>query len=237
MTQFLFAILAGVLTTLSPCVLPVLPFITASSFNKSKWGPIFLGIGLLVSFVGVSLLVSSTGYLLGIDSDLGRRVAGVLLALSGLLFLLPRLAEAFSSRISFLSNLGSNQISSPGSRTIFSELTSGALLGIVWTPCSGPSLGAAIGLATQSESLSKAATVLICFGIGAVVPMIIIAYSAQSFISKLRKNQNSITVLKKVFGVLTIVFGCLIASNFDRALEAKLTALMPEAWVNLTTKF
>jgi len=235
--KLLLALLAGFLTTLSPCVLPVLPFVTTSSFNKNKLGPLFLGIGLLISFVGVSLLVSSTGYLLGIDTSVGRKIAGVLLALSGLLFLSPSLADRFASRLSFLSKIGNKNKGPDDSRPLLSELFGGLLLGVVWTPCSGPSLGAAMGLASQGGSVAKAALILGVFGIGTIIPLMAVAYGARGFVAKLKRNSGTISVLKKTFGALMIAFGALIVTDLDRQLEAKLTSAMPEAWLGFITKF
>ena len=138
--KLVFALLAGFLTTLSPCVLPVLPFVTASSIKKDKLAPIWLAAGLLFSFVGVSLLVSSSGHVLGIDPTLLRKVAGALLALSGLLFLSQTLSDKLTARLSLLSRISTSANGKEGSSSIFSEFVNGVLLGIVWTPCSGPSL-------------------------------------------------------------------------------------------------
>lgn len=235
--KLLLALFAGFLTTLSPCVLPVLPFVTTASFNKSKLGPAFLGLGLLISFVGVSLAVSSTGYLLGLDAGLGRKIAGVLLALSGLLFLFPALADSFASRLSFLSNFGSRPPGGERSRPLLTELASGVLLGMVWTPCSGPSLGAALGLASQGGSLANASLILSAFGIGTLIPLMVVAYGARSYVSKLKKSSGTIGIVKKVFGILMVAFGVLIVSDLDRQIEARLTSAMPEAWLGFITKY
>ncbi len=147
--KLLLALLAGFLTTLSPCVLPVLPFVTASSLNKNRLGPIWLACGLLVSFVGVSLLISSTGYIFGVDQQILRKIAGLVLALIGLLFLSQRLSDAFAGKLSFLSNRAIKASSNGDNLSGAAEFLNGILLGVVWTPCSGPSLGAALGLAAQ----------------------------------------------------------------------------------------
>jgi len=211
--------------------------VTTASFNKSKFGPLFLGIGLLISFVGVSLAVSSTGYLLGLDAGLGRKIAGIFLALSGLLFLSPALADLFAARLSFLSNFGNRASLDESSRPLLAELASGVLLGIVWTPCSGPSLGAALGLASQGGSLVNASLILGVFGIGTLIPLMVVAYGARSYVSKLKKSSGAIDIVKKVFGALMVAFGVLIVSDLDRQIEARLTSAMPEAWLGFITKY
>lgn len=233
--NLILALVAGFLTTLSPCVLPVLPFVTNSSLNKNKLGPIFLGLGLLLSFVGVSLMVSSTGYLLGLDAQLMRKIAGLLLALSGVLFLLPRLGDWVAERLSFLSNFGGGGNAS--SRSLVSELAAGMLLGVVWTPCSGPSLGAALGLAAESGSQAQAALILSAFGVGALIPLLLVAYGARSTFLRLKQNAPAITAVKRGFGFLMGLFGGLIVLGFDKAFETWLTSAMPQAWVNFVTRF
>ena len=234
--KLVFAFLAGCLTTLSPCVLPVLPFVTTSSFNKNRLGPIFLGIGLLSSFVGVTLLVSSTGQLLGISSDIARKIAGILLTLSGLLFLSQTLSDKVAQKLSFISNLG-NKSNTDSSRPLLSEFLGGLLLGIVWTPCSGPSLGAALGLAAQGDSFLSAAFILLTFGMGAIIPLMFVAYGARGLIVKLKENSGTITILKKTFGALVIAFGMMTIFGWDKLFEAKLTNALPESWLNFITTF
>jgi cytochrome c-type biogenesis protein len=235
--RFFFAFLAGCLTTLSPCVLPVLPFVTTSSFNKNRLGPAFLGAGLLFSFVGVSLVISSTGYLLGIDSGVIRKVAGALLALSGLFFLSQSLSDKLAARLSFISNFGNQSSPQDSSRPLLAEFLGGVLLGIVWTPCSGPSLGTALGLAAQGGSLASASVVLSFFGIGAVFPLMIVSYGARNYVSKLRGQSQFITILKKTFGVLVVTFGVLTLFGWDKHLEAVLTSAIPDGWLNFITKY
>ena len=141
--DLLFSVLAGSLTVLSPCVLPVLPFVTASSLRSHKWGPLALAAGLLISFVGASILISSTGFVLGLSAETMKVIAGILMTLSGLLFLSQKLADGLASKLSFLSNIhtSKNQYYSE----LVTEFFNGLILGVVWTPCSGPSLGVALG--------------------------------------------------------------------------------------------
>ena len=235
--NFVFAFVAGLLTTLSPCVLPVLPFVTASSLNKNRAGPIALALGLLASFIGVSLLLSASGFALGVDPSIIRRAAGLLLALSGILFLSQRLSDGFATKLSFLSNRMGASSAREDNGSLFAEFVSGALLGVVWTPCSGPSLGAALGLAAQSGNTARAALVLVFFGIGAVIPLMIFAYGARSLVQQMRSHTGAIYFLKKGFGALIVLFGLFIVFGLDKGIEAALTNAMPESWTNLVTRF
>ena len=235
--RFIFAFVAGLLTTLSPCVLPVLPFVTASSLSKNRAAPLVLVSGLLVSFVGVSLLVSFSGYILGFDPALIRKGAGALLALSGALFLSHHLADGLSARLSRLANWASQTSSKEYGGPLLTEFIGGLLLGIVWTPCSGPSLGAALGLAAQSGNGTMAALILTIFGFAAVLPLLFFAYGARRFVSGFQSRTGWIDPMKKCFGVATTVFGLLIVSGMDRKLEGVLTNALPGSWIGLLTRF
>lgn len=235
--SLVFAFLAGLLTTLSPCVLPVLPFVTASSLSRSKLGPAFLGLGLLISFVGVSLLISTTGQAFGLEPIIIRRVSGILLMLSGLLFISQRMSDFFAEKLSLMTGSLTNVKATGSMGSLIGEFLSGILLGVVWTPCSGPSLGAALGLASQEGNLLKSAVILIAFGFGAIIPLLIFAYGAKSYLSKIKNHLVLIKKIKMIFGILIIVFGFLIVFDLDRNLEAFLTGMLPDSWINFITKF
>ena len=176
--DLLFSIFAGSLTVLSPCVLPVLPFVTASSLRSHKWGPLALGLGLLISFVGASILISSTGFVLGLSPATMKTLAGVLMSLSGLLFLSQNLSDALASKLSVFSNFQVSQNKNYSELT--TEFINGLVLGVVWTPCSGPSLGVALGLAAKAGSIGQASLRLGLFGLGAVSTSFVFLWSQVS---------------------------------------------------------
>lgn len=237
MSDFALPFLAGILTTLSPCVLPVLPFVTASSMGKSKFGPVALAVGLLVTFVGSSVVLALSGRLLGLDPAILKSVAGVGLVFSGLLFMIPSWAEQltnfFSRFVGRASVASSRNYGSP----LITEFLSGLFLGVVWAPCSGPSLGAAISLAAKSETAIRSVLLLSVFGIGAIIPLIGIAYGTRGVLTTIKSHAAALSVIKKVFGVLMVLFGLLIIAGMDKSVEAALLNAMPETWMEFITKF
>ncbi|MDT8286646.1 MAG: cytochrome c biogenesis protein CcdA [Elusimicrobiales bacterium] len=232
-----FAFIAGLITTLSPCVLPVLPFVAGASLSKNRAGPAALAAGLLVTFVGITLLVGLSGYVFGLDPALLRRLAGFFLALSGLVFLSQALSDRLTALLSrFTGKAAPGSVRSEAG-SLFGEFAAGLLLGIVWTPCSGPSLGAALGLAAQAGSAGRAAFTLFIFGLGAVLPLLLFSYGARGLIGRLKEHLAAITLIKKVFGAAMVVFGLLIAFNTDRLLESLLTRALPAGWAEFITRF
>lgn len=237
MGDLVIPFIAGLLTTLSPCVLPILPFVTASSIGKNKFGPLALSFGLLVTFVSTSLLLAISGKVLGLDATLLKKIAGVGLLFSGLLFLFPILSEKFTSLFSS-SIQGANKASQKKySNPLITEFMSGIFLGVVWAPCSGPSLGAAISLAAQTDTINRAFVILSIFGLGAIIPMIAISYGARGLLKNVKQNSSKLNIIKKVFGSLMATFGLLVLTGFDKAVEAWLLNLMPQGWIEIITKF
>jgi cytochrome c-type biogenesis protein len=233
--DLLLSVLAGSLTVLSPCVLPVLPFVTASSLRSHKWGPLALALGLLISFVGASILISSTGFLLGFSAETMKIIAGVLMTLSGLLFVSQKLADGFASKLSVLSNIHVSE--NQNHSELVTEFINGLILGIVWTPCSGPSLGVALGLAAKSDSVGQASLRLGLYGVGAVLPLLLFSYGAKSLLKNVRKNSQMISNIKKIFGILIMGFGVAIVTGYDRNIESFLTGIMPDSFLSFITRF
>lgn len=230
------AFVAGLLTTLSPCVLPVIPFVTASSLSRSRFGPVALAGGILVTFVGVSLAIQATGSVLGIGPEVLRLIAGVFLTIGGLLLVSQTIAGRFAALLSSAMGRVPTAPCSVGN-PIVSEFFNGFFLGVVWTPCSGPSLGVALGLAGQAGQFGKAALVLSVFGIGAITPLIIFAYGARRLSKAIRNQTGVIVMVKKVFGLLIMLFGILIITGYDRNIEAFLNQMLPDSWLALITQY
>lgn len=231
-----FAFLAGLLTALSPCVLPVLPFVTGSSLSKNAKGPAALALGLLLAFVTVTLTLSRLGHVFGLEASTLRIVSGIILAASGLLFISEKIQNSVSEFVSRLVSPLSQSKNFEGT-SLASQFLSGILLGVVWTPCSGPSLGTALGLATEAASFQQALALLLVFGMGATIPLLVIAYGGRAIFKAIRERSALITTVKKVLGLLIIVFGILIATSLDRKLEAIVTNLLPDSWLEFVTKF
>ena len=87
------AFVAGVLSILSPCVLPILPIVLGAAASEHRWGPAVLVIGLAISFVAIGLFVATVGYSIGLDTELFRNVAAALMIAVGVILLVPRFQE------------------------------------------------------------------------------------------------------------------------------------------------
>jgi cytochrome c-type biogenesis protein len=162
---------AGALSVLSPCVLPLLPIVVASALQHHRHGPLALAAGLVLTSAATGLFFASLGFTLGVDRATARAAAAILMLTAGVVLLAPRLAAAFSGLAMPLATRA-DRLAARLPAGLGGQFALGALLGVVWTPCTGPTLAAAVTLAAQAENLVRAATVMLGFGIGAVVPVL-----------------------------------------------------------------
>ncbi|MBA3525568.1 MAG: cytochrome c biogenesis protein CcdA [Sphingomonas sp.] len=234
----LVAFVAGVLSFLSPCVLPLLPIVLSSARSRHPLGPLALGAGLAISFTIIGLFVATIGYAIGFDGELFRSIGGVLLAGVGLLLLAPVAQSRLSVAAGPVGEWASGHMAAFEDRGLAGQAVLGSLLGAVWVPCVGPTLGAASLLAAQQENLGNVALVMMAFGLGAAVPLAGIGFASASVRLRLRDKLRSIGGGgKQILGASLLVIGLLIVTDLDRSLETLLTQASPEWLVELTTRY
>jgi cytochrome c-type biogenesis protein len=229
---------AGALSTLSPCVLPLVPVLVASALNAHRWGALALGVGLALSFAAVGIFVVTVGASLGLDPDKFRTVGAVVLAAFGLILLVPPLQALFARSVSPLSNSGNQLLARVTLEGFTGQLILGLLLGVVWSPCVGPTLGAATTLASQGKDLWQIGLLMLIFGIGAAAPLVVLGSLSRASLMKARGRLLSAGKYgKQLLGVILLSFGVLIATGLDKSVEAWVLNLTPDWLTALTTKF
>jgi cytochrome c biogenesis protein CcdA len=233
--HLVLALAAGGLSTLNPCVFPLLPLVVGGSLQANRAGPLFMGLGMVTSFALMGLLLGVAGPALGIDGQSVRFVGGWLLLLLGAVMLVPALNERFTRLMTPLAS-GADGLSSRISATsLAGSFLLGGLLGLVWSPCSGPLLISAITLVASEGGALRGTLILGAFGLGAAIPLIAAAYASQAGFVRMRGwVLGHITALKTGFGVLLVFLGIAILLGWDKRLEALVIPLLPDWWVNLT---
>lgn len=238
MTALALAYLAGLLTTLSPCVLPLIPLVLAGVLSGGRIGPVLFALGMVISFTAVGLFITSVGIGFGIDTHVLRAGAAILLMGMGLVLLFEplqqRMALAAAGLASRTNQLAIRLDASNGARA----LILGGLAGALWSPCSGPSLGAAIALAAEAGGLGAAALRMLVFGLGAVTVLMLLAYGTRSAIAARRNRLLAVgSWLKPAAAGIFLLVGAAILTGVDKTAEARLVGIMP-GWLNdLTTLF
>ncbi len=234
----LLAFLAGVLTILSPCVLPLVPIVFASAQNRHPLGPVALGAGLAISFTLLGLFISTIGFSLGLDPGLFRTVGAVLLLAVGLVLIVPALQHRFELAVAPVGNWANNSMSKRQRSGLLGQFAMGGLLGFVWLPCVGPTLGAASVLAAQGRNLGEVGAVMAAFGFGAAVPLGAIGAVSVRTLSRGRGTlMKAGGTARRLFGLATILIGLMILTGADHWLETYLTEVSPDWLVSLTTRY
>jgi len=232
------ALLAGILSVLSPCVLPLLPIVLGTAASEHRLGPVALAIGLALSFVAIGIFVATIGFAIGLDTDVFRVIAGVLLVLIGLVLIVPPLQEAVATVASPVSAWASATFGGGSASGLSGQFGVGVLLGAVWSPCVGPTLGAAAVLASQGKDLGQVAATMLAFGIGAALPMLLLGTLSRQMMLNMRGRLMSAGgPMKAALGVVLVVVGVLVVTGLDKRAEAVLVAASPEWLTRLTTRF
>jgi cytochrome c-type biogenesis protein len=230
--------LAGLLTVLNPCVLPLLPMVLGAATAKSRVGLFALAAGMALTFTITGTSLAASGQLLGLEGDLLRLLAAALMISIGLLLLSARLQERFALAAGPVANFGHVAISKLNPDATRSQFAVGALLGLVWTPCVGPTLGAAIALASMGEALSQVALVMAVFALAAVAPLVAVGLASRAGFVRRRESALQVGAAGKVLmGWGLLVIGLLVLSGGDKWLETLLLDHAPDWLITLTTRF
>ena len=158
------AFVAGVLSILSPCVLPILPVVLGAAASEHRWGAAPLAGGLSVSFVAIGLFAATIGYSIGLDTGVFRNAAAMLMIVVGAILLVPRFQVGLALAGAPLANLSRWYVGVAPQGGLPGQMLVGLMLGAVWSPCVGPTLGAASLLAAQGHDLLKVALAMFAFG-------------------------------------------------------------------------
>ncbi|HWS65814.1 MAG TPA: cytochrome c biogenesis CcdA family protein [Steroidobacteraceae bacterium] len=231
-------LVAGALSTLSPCVLPLVPLLIASAVNAHRWGAVALGAGLALSFAIIGIFLATVGASLGLDPDTFRTAGAVILAIFGLILLVPKLQNVFATATGALSNSGSDLLARVTFEGFPEQFLVGLLLGVVWSPCVGPTLGAATTLASQGSDLGQIALLMLIFGVGAAAPLVLLGSLSRASLTKVRgRLLHAGKVGRQGLGMVMLVLGILIVTGLDKSLEGWVLDRTPDWLTALTTKF
>ncbi len=233
-----FGFMAGILSILSPCVLPLLPMVLGPAAAAGRFGMAGLAAGLATSFVAVGLFVATIGFSIGLDGAFFRVVAAIMLAGLGVVLLSGSLQNRFAMATGGLSDAGSRWIARISPQGTSGQFVLGLLLGTVWSPCVGPTLGAASVLAAQGKSLGAVAAVMAAFGLGAAAPLLLIGSLSRAAMLRWRgRLMGAGKSGKLVLGGVALAVGLLILTGADHVLETFIVDRSPDWLITLTTRF
>jgi cytochrome c-type biogenesis protein len=235
--SILVAFAGGLFSFLSPCVLPLFPsylsFITgmsvdqlaaASAERRDRWRvlghSLAFVLGFSMVFVGMGASFSALGQLLFDYRDRIRLAGGLLIIVFGLYI-------AGVLRMGFLGRYRQLQLRSKPAGLIGSWLV-GVTFAIGWTPCVGPILGSILSLAGAAETVATGVTLLSAYSAGLALPFLLSSLALGAFLATFRRFRPWIPVVERAAGVLLVIVGVLVATNYFLVLNSYALSLTPE---------
>ncbi|MBP2449949.1 cytochrome c biogenesis CcdA family protein [Rhizobium leguminosarum] len=232
----LLALLAGILSILSPCVLPLVPVVLTGAVAEHRLAPLALAAGVALSFTAIGLFVATIGYSIGLDMTVFRTGAAMLLIIVGAVLLVPRLQVGFATAVGPASNWTQSRFRGLSTSGISGQFGVGLLLGAVWTPCVGPTLGAASIMAARGENLGMVTLTMLAFGIGTALPLLLLSTLSREALLRWRgRMMSTASGLKMALGALLILAGAMTLSGLDRTVQAAILDILPNWMLSLTT--
>ncbi len=232
------SVVAGSLTTLSPCVFPLLPLVLGGAVQRNRAAPLAMGVGMALSFAALGVVIGTIGGALGLNPENVRTAAAVMLVAFGLVMLVPSFDRRFTNWMTPLACSANDASAGLDRGSLKGAFLLGGLLGLIWSPCSGPLLGSALTLVATEGGAARGAVVLGLFGIGAALPLVAAAYLSRAGFGRIRQwVQTHGRVGKKIFGVILLLVGVAILTGFDKWLEIQIDDWLPDAWLELTMRF
>lgn len=226
--EFIFAYLAGLLTLINPCVLPVLPIVIVGALNATRAGPIALAAGMSVSFVTFGVLVTAFGAGIGLTQDRLAQIGAVMMILFGLILVVPAFATRFEMATAGVAARADGQMNTLDAGSLRGQFLGGLLLGMVWSPCIGPTLGGAIALASQGENLGYVTLIMTAFALGVSTLIVGLGVGAHEAIrSRAQALRGLAERSKPIIGATFIAVGLMLFFQVHHIIEGWLLDIMP----------
>jgi len=226
------AFAAGLLTALSPCVLPLLPLVMGGA-GGGRYGPAAIAAGFVSAFTAIGVAMAAIGAAVGANDAIVRGVSASLLLAAGASMTFGRwLPDVAGPWLAPLATL-SDRLAPRGDHGLGGQFVVGALLGGIWSPCVGPTLGAALALAARGETLLRAAAIMAAFGLGSATLLLAAGYASQAVGGRRLRLLHAGATGRLVFGVLLVAVGIAVGTGADKVLESAVLARLPQWWVDL----
>lgn len=218
MTMLLLAFLGGVLTILSPCILPVLPLVFARTGGNFRREIAPMLVGLALAFTGAALIASATAHWLLVANEIGRNAALVLLAVVGLSLISTRAAEWLTRPVTRAGAAMLSGGTDPASA--WRNVVIGMAIGLLWAPCAGPILGLLIA-ASATSGAPHGALLFLTFGLGAIMSLAAVTSLGSRLLTRLKRAGAADVVVRRVLGTATLLTVVALFFGWDRALFAE----------------
>jgi cytochrome c biogenesis protein CcdA len=177
--------------------LPVLPIVLGSALQSGRHGPLAIAAGMSVSFVILGMLLATIGHSISLTEGVLSQTGAALMMFFGIVLLVPKLNQVFANATAKFSSEANTQMNNLSTSTFKSQFLGGMLLGAVWSPCIGPTLGGAISLASQGKDLLWAFAIMSSFALGVSSVILALGYGTRKAIGIRQKQLHGIAVFAK----------------------------------------
>lgn len=218
------AFVAGVITVLSPCVLPLLPLLLATATQEGRARPLGVILGFIGAFSAATLALSFLVLSLGVPPDLNRTLSAIVLALLGLALVVPALGLQFER---LAGSLAGRVPAAAGGNGFGGGLTVGLGLGLAWSPCVGPIMASVITLALNQNIGGGAIGVTLAFSLGTALPMAAVLVGGRSLVRRLGFMQRHAAAIQRGFGLVLLLTALAIWLGWDRNIQLLLLDWFP----------
>ncbi len=233
----IFAFLGGIVTILSPCILPILPIVLSSTLTGGKKRPIGIVIGFIASFTFFTLFLTAIVKATGLSADLLRNLSVVIIAGFGLSLLLPKFqyyVERLFSKLASIVPMTGNTTGLESRSDFLSGIVVGLSIGLVWTPCVGPILAGIIALAATTSVGGDAILVTLAYATGTAIPMLAITWGGRQLLQNNSWLLSNSAKIQKAFGILMILAALLIYFRLDIKFQSYILEKFPSYGAGLT---
>ena len=224
------AFAAGLLTILSPCVLPLAPVVVASARADDPRGPFALAAGLALTFALAGGALAAFGVEVGALTGL-RAFAAAIMVAAGIVLVLPRAANALERSLARLGAASGRFGGWTAKKGLIGQAATGALLALAWAPCAGPTLGAAVALAAERGSLPGAMLAMLAYALGAAAALIALGFGLGRIGAGRTRAMLAGSKGRVALGLSLAVFGALVLTGLDHQIEAAMIEAMPD-WLS-----
>ena len=226
--EFVFAYLAGLLTLINPCVLPVLPIVLVTALNAHRAGPLALAAGMSVSFVVFGVLVTAFGASVGLTKDRLAQIGALLMMAFGLILVVQMFAKRFEMATAGVAAGADTRMNAMNAGSLCGQFAGGLLLGTVWSPCICPTLGGAIALASQGENLGYVTLIMVAFAMGVSTLILGFGFGSQEAIRPRAQALRGLAERSKpIIGATFLAIGALLFFEVHHLIEGWLLNVMP----------
>jgi cytochrome c-type biogenesis protein len=221
------AFAAGLLTILSPCILPLAPIVVAAAGANDPRGSLALAAGLAATFAIAGSALAAFGIEIGALAGI-RAASAAVMMVAGLVLIAPKAADRVEILLSGLGEASQRLGAWLPSGGLVGQAATGGLLALAWAPCAGPTLGAAFALAAGRGSVPGAMLTMLVYALGAAAALLGLGFGFGRLAARMKPNTIAAANRGRfALGLSLVVFGALVITGLDHAVEATMVAAMP----------